>query len=140
MQVLRKNAGRRIRRAPAGRAASDEACVIRKDGREYCVYPLDDVVTVLGRKWALLVIGVIGNQPWTRFNEIQTALPTISPRTLTDRLQELEALKLVARKAYAEVPLRVEYALTPDGVALRDVLIPMLEWAEARDTGTGTPS
>lgn len=107
-------------------------CVIRKDGREYCIYPLDDVMDALGKKWALLIVGIIGNKDRTRFHELEAALPGISPRTLTDRLRELERLRLVERRAYAEVPLRVEYGLTADGRALRDALVPMLEWASSR--------
>ncbi|MGQ0534990.1 MAG: winged helix-turn-helix transcriptional regulator [Methanobacteriota archaeon] len=107
-------------------------CVITKGGREYCVYPLDDVMEALGKKWSLLVVGIIGNKPKTRFHEIQTALPDLSPRTLTDRLRELEGLGIVDRRAFPGVPLHVEYTLTEDGEALRDALIPLLEWAARR--------
>lgn len=114
------------------RAAREDQCVIRKDGETYCLYPLDDVVGALGRKWSLLIVGILGNRPRTRFHEVRAALPGLSPRTLTDRLRELEQLGLVAREAFAEVPLRVEYTLTRDGTALRDALVPLLAWAAGR--------
>ncbi|MBI4392623.1 MAG: helix-turn-helix transcriptional regulator [Euryarchaeota archaeon] len=86
----------------------------------------------LGRKWSVLVIGIVGNKARTRFHVLQAALPGISPRTLTDRLRELEEQGIVERQAYPEIPPRVEYSLTRQGEILRDALIPLLEWAAAR--------
>lgn len=123
---------KRIVKRSKARAAREDACVIVKDGREYCVYPLDDIVEALGKKWSLLLIGIIGNKSRTRFHEIQEALPGISPRTLTDRLRDLEKLRLVERRVFAEVPPRVEYTLSKNGSELRDALIPLLEWAASR--------
>jgi DNA-binding HxlR family transcriptional regulator len=105
------------------------ACIIREDGEEYCVYPLDDLMSVLGRRWSLFIISVLGNRVTTRFNELLRQLEGISPRTLADRLRELDSLRLVSRTAYAEVPLRVEYSLTDDGRRMRKALIPFLKWS-----------
>ena len=100
---------------------------------EYCIDPLAPVFDALGKKWALFIIAVLGNKRTVRFGELQRSLLDISPRTLSDRLKELEAAGLVRRKAYAEVPLRVEYALTSKGEALRESLLPMLRWAEKHE-------
>lgn len=122
MKPLRK---RKVPRA----LALDRACVILEGGEEYCIYPLDDVMAVLGKKWALFIIAVLGNESRTRFNDLLRRLKGISPRTLTDRLKELEGLRLVDRKVFAEVPLRVEYSLTEDGKRMRRALIPFLKWS-----------
>ncbi|MEE9600800.1 MAG: helix-turn-helix domain-containing protein [Thermoplasmata archaeon] len=107
----------------------DSVCVIREGAREYCIYPLDRLMTVLGKKWTLFVIAVLGNIERMRFNEIHSELRFVSSRTLTDRLKELETLGLVRREAFAEIPPRVEYRLTQRGQEMRRVLIPLLSWA-----------
>lgn len=116
----------------------DRACVIREGSEEYCIYPLDDVMAVLAKKWALFVIAVLGNASRTRFNDLLRQLKGISPRTLTDRLKELEALRLVQRTAYPEVPPRVEYVLTQDGRRMRKALIPFLSWSIEFERATGS--
>ena len=59
-------------------------------------------------------------------------LNKISPKSLTDRLKELEAEGLVKREAFAEIPPRVEYSLTQDGVELRRLIMPIMKWAISR--------
>jgi DNA-binding HxlR family transcriptional regulator len=53
----------------------------------------------------------------------------ISPKTLSSRLKELKKVGLISRKVYAEVPLKVEYSLTKEGIEVRDLIIPLMEWA-----------
>jgi DNA-binding HxlR family transcriptional regulator len=64
-----------------------------------------------------------------RFNELAEALPGISAHTLTNRLRKFETHGLLTRTAYAEIPPRVVYELTPLGEALRPVLDAMNSWA-----------
>lgn len=121
---------KRLRKRTVARVVDlDRACVIREGGKEYCIYPLDDVLAALGKKWALFVIAVLGNDRRTRFNDLLNQLHGISPRTLTDRLRELEGLRLIRRSVFPEVPLRVEYALTEEGRRMRAALIPFLQWS-----------
>lgn len=96
-----------------------------------CVYPLDDLLDQLGKRWTLLIVGSLGNGS-RRFKEIQADLGDVSSRTLTERLKALESLGLVDRVAYDEVPLRVEYNLTTRGRELLGALLPLLRWASAR--------
>lgn len=107
----------------------DQACIVREGQKEYCIYPLDTLMSVLGKKWTLFIIAVLGNRNRMRFSEMQGDLKFLSSRTLTDRLKELEELGLIERRAYAEIPPRVEYELTKEGMGLRRVLIPLLSWA-----------
>ena len=51
-------------------------------------------------------------------------LERISPKTLSDRLKELQKAGLIHREMYAEIPPRVEYSLTQEGTELRDLMIP----------------
>ncbi|NUP19631.1 MAG: helix-turn-helix transcriptional regulator [Streptomyces sp.] len=70
-----------------------------------------------------------------RFTELRDALPGISPHTLTSRLRQFERHGIVLRTAYAEIPPRVEYQLTPLGEGLREVLDAMATWALAVPDG-----
>ncbi|MDI6823006.1 MAG: helix-turn-helix domain-containing protein [Bacillota bacterium] len=72
---------------------------------------------LVAAKWTLLIIGHLARGP-LRFHELQRNLPGISPKTLSDRLHQLDSLGIVSRHVYAEVPPRVEYSLTEKGRAL----------------------
>jgi DNA-binding HxlR family transcriptional regulator len=78
--------------------------------------------------WATLVVRELLNGPH-RFTELMGALPGISAHTLTSRLRRFEDYGLVTRTAYAEIPPRVVYELTPLGHELRTVLNAMNDWA-----------
>ncbi|MET8977459.1 helix-turn-helix domain-containing protein [Streptomyces sp. NPDC004539] len=93
-------------------------------------------LVLLNGPWATLIVRELLHGPH-RFTELREALPGISPHTLTSRLRQFERHGLVTRTAYGEIPPRVEYALTPLGAGLRDVLSAMETWALAvPDTGT----
>lgn len=83
--------------------------------------PVARAVAVLDGKWTMLVVRDLLGGP-RRFGELRESLAGISPKTLTDRLRELEAAGLVVRTMYPEIPPRVEYRLTERGQDLRSVL------------------
>lgn len=85
-------------------------------------------LVLLDGPWATLIVRELCAGP-RRFNQLREALPGISPHTLTRRLRRFEAYGVVTRSVYAEVPPRVEYALTPLGGNLRPVLEAMAAWA-----------
>ena len=64
-----------------------------------------------------------------RFTELHRHIPGISQRMLTLTLRNLERDGLVSRTAYAEVPPRVEYALTPMGESLIPPALSLAGWA-----------
>jgi len=66
-------------------------------------------------------------RPW-RFNELKKDLTGISQKVLTDSLRAMEADGIVDRTVYAEVPPRVEYALSDLGETLRPILDAMEAW------------
>jgi len=102
-----------------------------------CFCPLEGFISAISKKWALLIINAIGTYGRLRFNRIMEELRSISPRTLSDRLKELRAEGLIEREFFAEIPPRVEYSLTKDGVELRESIIPLLEWVVRRDVAHG---
>jgi DNA-binding HxlR family transcriptional regulator len=97
-----------------------------------CLCPLEGVIDVIGKKWALLVVNAIGNNERLRFNALMEELSGISPKTLSDTLKQLETEGLIKREAFSEIPPRVEYSLTDDGTELRKSIMPLLGWAAKR--------
>ncbi|HEV8048971.1 MAG TPA: helix-turn-helix domain-containing protein [Thermoplasmata archaeon] len=120
-------------RAPADRTV---ACMIRVDGREYCIDPAGGVADALGKKWTLPLMGVLGNRPSSRFSELAAAIEGVGAKALSGRLRELESLGLVERRFSERPASRVSYSLTDRGSELRRALVPLLEWA-AEDPGVG---
>ena len=72
-------------------------------------------------KWTLLLVRDLA-EGRSRFCELERSLSGISPRTLSLRLRALEEEGIVERQTYAEVPPRVEYALTEKGLALLPII------------------
>lgn len=72
-------------------------------------------------KWTLLLVRDLA-EGRTRFSELERSLSGISPRTLSLRLRALEDEGIVERHTFAEVPPRVEYALTDKGRALLPII------------------
>ncbi len=98
-----------------------------------CVCPLEGTIELISKKWTLQIVAAIGNHRKLRFNEIQTKLKGISPKSLTDRLKDLEKANLAERVVFAEIPPRVEYSLTRQGEELRRAIMPLMKWASTRN-------
>lgn len=79
------------------------------------ICPIRDVLSRLGDKWSLLVLVSLQTNGVMRFGDLQRSIGDVSQRMLTVTLRTLEADGIVERKAYAEVPPRVEYRLTDPG-------------------------
>lgn len=91
--------------------------------------PARRILDVLADKWATLIISLLEDQP-LRFAVLQRRIGGISQKMLTQTLRKLERDGLVQRTVYAEVPPRVEYALTPLGQTLCGPFNVLLNWAE----------
>ncbi|MGZ4268593.1 MAG: winged helix-turn-helix transcriptional regulator [Solirubrobacteraceae bacterium] len=80
-------------------------------------------------KWTLLLVRDLA-EGLSRFCELERSLTGISPRTLSLRLRALEEEGIVVRQTFAEVPPRVEYALTEKGRALIPIIDGMRAYGE----------
>jgi len=112
---------------------SKGACTSDGDSGKVCLCPLGGLMEVFSKKWALLIIGVIGNEKKLRYNRIMERLGGISPKSLSDCLKMLVDEGLLTREVYAEIPPRVEYSLTKDGEELREVMMPLMAWVAERN-------
>ena len=84
---------------------------------------------LIGRRWTGAIIFVLLRSR-CRFATLRAAIPDITDRMLSDRLQELEQEAIVERTVIPETPVRVEYSLTKKGRELASAMDAIAEWAE----------
>jgi len=85
---------------------------------------------LIGRRWTGAIIFVLLGST-CRFATLRDAIPDITDRMLSERLQELEQEGLVERTVVPETPVRVEYALSKKGRALRPAIDAIADWSRA---------
>ena len=91
--------------------------------------PVETTLTLIGDKWTVLILrDLLGGT--MRFGALRKSVGSVSQKVLTAKLRDMEENGLVTRKVYAEVPPRVEYALTPLGKSLAPILDAMKTWGE----------
>jgi DNA-binding HxlR family transcriptional regulator len=108
----------------------EKTCLIRGDGGR----AIRGILDRIGDKWTLLVVATLHGERM-RFGELQKRIPGVSQRMLTLTLRHLERDGLVRRTAFAEVPPRVEYELTPTGRTLVEPAVTLAEWAIQHNPG-----
>jgi len=84
---------------------------------------------LIGRRWTGAIIFVL-LRARCRFATLRAAIPDITDRMLSDRLQELEQEGIVQRTVIPETPVRVEYSLTEKGRGLANAVDAIVDWAE----------
>ncbi|MET8869896.1 helix-turn-helix domain-containing protein [Nonomuraea sp. NPDC004580] len=93
-----------------------------------------DVLERIGDKWSVVVICQLGDGT-RRFNELSRLSEPITKRMLSATLQGLERDGLVSRTVHATKPPRVDYALTPRGSSLLQIVRDLAGWAEENAAG-----
>lgn len=96
---------------------------------QYPTCPIRNVLSRFSDKWSLLVLCTLSDKTM-RYGEIKKAIPDISQKMLTNALKNLEEYHLIKRKAYAEIPPRVEYSITDMGKSLMPAVQIMINWAQ----------
>jgi DNA-binding HxlR family transcriptional regulator len=87
------------------------------------------VLDLLARKWSVGVLYLLARGT-RRYSEVFYEVGEVSKKALTQTLRALESDGLVVRRLYPEVPMRVEYSLSPLGWSITQLLLTMYEWAE----------
>jgi len=82
---------------------------------------------IIGNKWTALILRDLFTGP-KRFCELEKSVGNINPRTLSQRLDDLERHGIITKASFAEVPPRVEYSLTTKGEDLFPILKQMAAW------------
>jgi len=89
-------------------------------------------LALLEAKWSVYVIILIASG-MHRHARLVDNIPGLSKKVLTSTLRKLEQNGIVSRQVYAEIPVRVEYTLTPLGWQLTEPLMALYEWAVAHE-------
>ena len=89
-------------------------------------------IELIGRRWTGAIIFVLLRSR-SRFADLRAAIPDITDRMLSERLQELEEEGVLERTVFPETPVRVEYSLTKKGRALASAFEAIGEWAHKWD-------
>lgn len=99
-----------------------------KENSELC--PVSEALKVIGGKWRLQIIHEIGGEK-RRFGEMKRLIPEISEKMLIQELKNLVSFGILHRKAYKEIPPRVEYSLTAYGTQVLPVIEHIKSFGEA---------
>lgn len=91
--------------------------------------PIRDVLNQIGDQWSLLILEALMERT-IRFNELNREIADISRQMLSRTLRRLEMDGYISRAVYAEVPPRVEYALTDLGKSFMEPMRMLIKWAE----------
>ncbi len=84
---------------------------------------------IIGGKWKAVILWHLSHKT-LRFSQLQRRLAGVTQKMLTQQLRELERDGMVHRQVYAEVPPRVEYSLTEEGMTLKPILTLMCQWGQ----------
>jgi DNA-binding HxlR family transcriptional regulator len=95
--------------------------------------PTRVVLDRIGDKWTALVVLVLLDGP-LRFGQVRSAIGGVAPKVLTQTLRRLERDGIVTRRAFVEIPPRVEYELTQLGRSLEKPIREIASWAEGNLT------
>lgn len=98
-----------------------------------CPCPPIGLIDVVGKKWAVCVVSLLGKYGTLRFGPIQACLSGVSPATLTTTLRSLERARLIHRVPTESPrgPVRA-YALTNSGSSLYQSLLPLASWLQSK--------
>ena len=101
--------------------------------RETCTaQDVETALRLLEGRWKLVILFHLFGGKVRRFSDLERAIPKITQKMLGQQLRRMELDGIVARKAYPEVPPRVEYSLTAWGQTLCPALEAILKWADLR--------
>lgn len=92
---------------------------------------VEATLDVISGKWKPIILCHLGGKT-LRNHKLRKRIPGISQRILTKQLRELEEDNIIIRRAYNQIPPKVEYSLTKEGNSLRNILLTMSEWGASR--------
>ena len=98
--------------------------------------PAEHTLAVIGGTWKVPVVWHLARGP-RRFSDLRRDLGGLTAKVLTQHLRALESDGVISRRVYAQVPPKVEYALTARGRTLLPVVQAMCRWGSGR-TKAGT--
>ena len=108
----------------------------RQHTPESAAVGVDQAIASFRGRWKLVILFHLFGGKVLRFSDLERAIPAVTQKMLAQQLRQLERDGMVRRIVHAQVPPKVEYALTAWGQALCPALDALLTW---RETRTGKP-
>ncbi|MGF7156621.1 winged helix-turn-helix transcriptional regulator [Novosphingobium gossypii] len=91
---------------------------------------VEAAISLIDGKWKAVILYHLQDGP-VRFNELRRRSGTVTQRTLTNQLRELEVDGLIDREIFAQVPPKVEYRLSERGRTLTPIIEALKAWGDA---------
>lgn len=92
--------------------------------------PFGYTISLISGKWKMIILYWLVEYPVIRYNELQRLLKTISYKTLSVQLKELQEDGLIERIEYPQIPPKVEYMLSEKGKSLYPVMEAICNWGK----------
>ncbi|SFM29256.1 DNA-binding transcriptional regulator, HxlR family [Pelosinus propionicus DSM 13327] len=96
--------------------------------------PFGYTLSIISGKWKMVILYWLVEAQPIRYNELQRLIGTISHKTLSVQLKELENDGLIIRREYPQIPPKVEYNLSEKGQSLYPLMESMCQWGEKYKT------
>lgn len=91
---------------------------------------LKKVIDIIGGKWKIMILCVMYQEGTIRYGELKRRVFGITNTMLANSLKEMEEAGLVERHQYNEMPVRVEYSITPKAQSIVPILLELKKWGE----------
>lgn len=92
--------------------------------------PFGYTLSVISGKWKMVILYWLVEEQPIRYNELQRLIGSISHKTLSVQLKEMENDGIIIRKEYPQIPPKVEYSLSEKGMSLYPIMESMCNWGE----------
>lgn len=103
---------------------------------KHAVCPVDVTLILIGGKWKPMILWLLTEKK-RRFSEIQTAIPAVAHKVLSQQLRQLETDGVIRRTVRDTPAIRVEYELTQFGRTLRPALNALASWGKSHHRAMG---
>ena len=91
--------------------------------------PVRDALDIISGKWKLMILISISSGN-SRFREIERSIPKITSKVLAKELKDLEENELIKRTVYDDIPVVIEYLITPYAKTLQPVIQALSDWGK----------
>lgn len=92
--------------------------------------PFGYTLSVISGKWKMVILYWLVEEQPIRYNELQRLIGSISHKTLSVQLKEMENDGIIIREEYPQIPPKVEYSLSEKGISLYPIMESMCNWGE----------
>src|SRR5471030_3382513 len=90
--------------------------------------PFEYTLSLIGGKWKMVIMFWLSKGGTMRYGELKKSVKGITHKMLSSQLKELEINDVIIRKEYRQIPPKVEYSLSENGLSLMPILEEMCSW------------